>query len=121
MPQWKTLLDIDALAATEDENWVWKGVDVHSPEYDRALVKLSRGGADATAIREFDLQSREFITENPFKLPEAKTGVTWVDRNTLLVGTDTGEGSLTDSGYPARVLTWKRGTEISQAELFFCG
>ncbi|EEW50940.1 peptidase, S9A/B/C family, catalytic domain protein [Corynebacterium efficiens YS-314] len=120
-PTWKVLIDVDALAEAEDENWVWKGAHVRAPEYDRALVKLSRGGADATVIREFDLATATFVDTDPFIVEEAKTDVSWLDRDTLLIGTDTGEGSLTTSGYPARVRTWKRGTELVDAPLFFTG
>ncbi|WP_293951788.1 prolyl oligopeptidase family protein [uncultured Corynebacterium sp.] len=120
-PAWEVLIDVDALAAAEDENWVWKGAQVRSPEYDLALVKLSRGGADATVIREFDMASRSFIQDSPFTVDEAKTDVSWLDRDTLLIGTDTGEGSLTTSGYPAQVRTWKRGQSLNDAELFFAG
>ncbi|NET38263.1 MAG: DnaJ domain-containing protein [Cyanothece sp. SIO1E1] len=31
-PEWETVLDIDALAEAEDENWVWKGVTFLPPE-----------------------------------------------------------------------------------------
>lgn len=120
-PEWEVLIDVDALAEAEGENWVWKGAAVRSPERDLALIKLSRGGADATVIREFDLETATFVTDSPFTLPEAKSNVTWIDADTLLVGTDTGEGSLTDSGYPARAVKWKRGTPIEQAEVFFEG
>ena len=43
-PQWETVLDLDALAAAEKENWVWHGADCLKPEYERCLVSLSRGG-----------------------------------------------------------------------------
>ena len=49
-PNWEVLLDIDELAAAEGENWVWEGARVLRPEYRRALVELSRGGADATVV-----------------------------------------------------------------------
>ena len=120
-PSWETLIDVDALAESEDENWVWKGAHVISPSYDRALIRLSRGGADASVLREFDLQTNEFVTDHPFLLEEAKSDVSWIDRDTLLVSTDMGEGSLTDSGYPARVYTWQRGQQLADAELFFAG
>ncbi|MDO5512619.1 prolyl oligopeptidase family protein [Corynebacterium sp.] len=117
--QWEVLIDVDALAATENENWVWKGAHVRTPGVDRALVRLSRGGADATVIREFDLASGEFI--EGFSIPEAKTDVSWLDRDTLLVGTDTGEGSLTSSGYPAQVRVWRRGTVLIDAPVYTSG
>ncbi|WP_018297894.1 prolyl oligopeptidase family serine peptidase [Corynebacterium lubricantis] len=115
-PEWEILLDIDKMAIVEDEDWVWKGATVRPLHHDRALVRLSRGGADASVVREFDIPSRAFITDG-FTLPEAKTDVSWVDLDTLLVGTDTGEGSLTESGYPRQVRRWHRGQDIHVAEI----
>jgi prolyl oligopeptidase len=46
-PAWETVVDLDALAESEHENWVWKGADCLKPAYRRCLVSLSRGGADA--------------------------------------------------------------------------
>ena len=54
-PAWETVLDIDALGKAEGVNWVWGGADCLAPDYTRCLVNLSRGGADATVTREFDL------------------------------------------------------------------
>src|SRR5262249_51119643 len=53
-PKWETVLDLDALAEKEKENWVWRGANFLRPGYDRCLISLSRGGADATVVREFD-------------------------------------------------------------------
>jgi len=119
-PNWETVLDVDLLAETEKENWVWKGADVLYPTYDRCLVVLSRGGADAAAVREFDLTAKEFVPGG-FYLPEAKSDVGWRDRNGLYVGTDFGPGSLTASGYPRIVKEWRRGTALSQAKVVFEG
>ena len=120
-PEWEVLLDVDALAASESENWVWKGAQCRYPDYDRALVHLSRGGADASVIREFDLETLEFVAESPFELPEAKSDVSWVGRDEILVGTDMGSGSLTASGYPKQVFSWRRGRALREAELIFSG
>lgn len=119
-PTWEELVDIDALAASEDEDWVWKGAVVRAPQYDRALIKLSRGGADATVIREFDLARRAFVEGDAFDLPEAKSYVSWAG-DALLVGTDTGEGSLTESGYPREVRRWQRGQSLADAPVIFSG
>ena len=119
--EWEVLLDVDALAASESENWVWKGAQCRYPDYDRALVHLSRGGADASVIREFDLETLEFVAESPFELPEAKSDVSWVGRDEILVGTDMGSGSLTASGYPKQVFSWRRGQALREAELIFSG
>lgn len=119
-PAWETVIDLDRLAAAEKENWVWKGADVLFPTYDRSLVSLSRGGADASVIREFDLKTRQFVNDG-FSLPEAKSNVEWRDRDTLYVGTDFGPDSLTSSGYPRIVKEWRRGTLLTQARMVFEG
>ena len=119
-PEWETVLDIDALAKAEDENWVYKGTAWLAPDYERCLIKLSRGGTDASVHREFDTVAKRFV-EGGFALPEAKSGVTWLDRDTLLVGTDWGEGSLTESGYPRVAKRWKRGTPLAEATTIFEG
>ncbi|WP_092531599.1 prolyl oligopeptidase family serine peptidase [Amycolatopsis arida] len=119
-PDWEVLLDVDALAEREGENWVWQGATVRYPGYSRALVELSRGGADATVVREFDLDRREFVPDG-FTLPEAKSSVTWIDEDRIYVGTDVGPGSLTSSGYPRLVKEWRRGTPLADAETVFEG
>jgi prolyl oligopeptidase len=119
-PKWETVIDLDALAAKENENWVWKSANIIEPSHDRCLIGLSRGGADATVVREFDLKRKEFIAEG-FKLPEAKSRVDWRNRDTLYVATDFGSNSLTKSGYPRIVKEWKRGTPLSQARTLFEG
>ena len=106
--------------AADDENWVWSGAIVIEPEFTRALVNLSRGGADAVVVREFDMQTREFVADG-FELPEAKTQIGWDDPDTVLVGTDFGPDSLTESGYPRIVKRWRRGTPLDDAELLFEG
>lgn len=119
-PNWETVVDVDQLGAAEKENWVWKGANIIEETYDLALLSLSRGGADATVVREFDLKKKAFVT-NGFFLPEAKSRVDFLDRNTLFVGTDFGPGSLTKSGYPRIVKEWKRGTPLSTAQTAFEG
>ena len=119
-PAWETVLDLDTLAQDEKENWVWKGYDPLYPKYDRCLVFLSRGGADATVVREFNLNEKKFVAGG-FTLPEAKSQVAWRDRDTLYVGTDFGPGSLTSSGYPRIVKEWKRRTPLAAARTVFEG
>lgn len=119
-PRWETVLDLDQLGQQEGENWVWKGATFLQPGYERVLLSLSRGGADATVVREFDPQTKQFLTDG-FQLPEAKTRVAWRDRDSLFVGTDLGPGSLTDSGYPRTVREWRRGTPVAEAPIVFTG
>jgi prolyl oligopeptidase len=117
-PAWETVLDIDALNKAENANWVWKGADCIEPAQDRCLISLSRGGGDAVEVREFDIPSKSFVKDG-FVLPEAKSAVSWKDRDTLYIGTDFGPGSLTDSGYPRTVHEWKRGTPWKDAKRIY--
>ena len=119
-PAWETVLDIDKLAEAEDENWVWKGASCLAPEYRHCLITLSRGGGDASVEREFDAAAKAFVKDG-FFVPEAKARVGWRDENTLWIGTDFGEGSLTTSGYPRLVKKWKRGTPLEEAKTIFEG
>jgi prolyl oligopeptidase len=113
-PSWETVLDIDSLAKAEGVPWSWGGSDCFEPEYRRCLINLSRGGSDAAQVREMDVVTKKFVDDG-FRLPDAKSGTTWVDQNTLLVGTDFGQGSMTTSGYPRVIKLWKRGTPLSSA------
>lgn len=119
-PSWETVLDIDALAGAEGEDWVWKGCGTLQPEQRYGLVSLSRGGADAVVVREFDLVEKRFL-EDGFTLPEAKGGGAWLDRDRLLVSTTLGENAATASGYPRTVRLWRRGSEFLQAPVVFEG
>ena len=119
-PVWETVLDLDALAAAEKENWVWHGATVLEPADRRCLVSLSRGGADADVVREFDLEKKTFVAGG-FALPEAKSRVAWRDEQSLFVATDFGPGSLTTSGYPRTVREWRRGTQLAEAALVYEG
>ncbi len=123
-PRWETVLDIDALARAENANWVYQGADC-DPSGVRCMISLSNGGLDASTEREFDLTTRRFvmdpnvldagIVETGFVVPEAKSNIGWLDRDTLLVATNWGEGSLTESGYPFILKAWRRGTPLSSA------
>jgi len=119
-PAWETVLDLDALATAEGENWVWGGAIGLPPSHTRCLVMLSRGGADATVMREFDTVAKAFV-DGGFALPEAKSQLAWIDADTIFVGTDFGPGSLTASGYPRIVKRWARGTPLAQAVTVFEG
>lgn len=119
-PQWETVLDVDALAAKQGENWVYKGIGYLEPTYDRALLRLSRGGADAVVVREFDLVSKTFVADG-FELTESKGRANWLDRDSVLVTTNFGPGTMTDSGYPRVVKLWRRGLPLAKAEVVFEG
>ncbi|WP_147653504.1 prolyl oligopeptidase family serine peptidase [Vulcaniibacterium gelatinicum] len=119
-PRWETVLDLDALNQAEGENWVWHGAECLKPAYERCLIALSRGGADADVTREFDLTRKAWVEDGFFR-PEAKGGLQWIDRDTVYVYTDFGPGTMTASGYPRIVKEWKRGTPLAAARTVYEG
>jgi prolyl oligopeptidase len=114
-PRWETLLDIDKLAADENEDWILSWVQML---HGRTMLSLSRGGSDAVTLREFDIGAKSFVTDG-FILPEAKGGAEWLDANTLLLSSAFGEGMATTSGYARTIRLWRRGTDVSQAPVVF--
>ncbi len=119
-PEWETILDVDALAEAEGRDWVYQGMNCLPPDGTRCMVSLSDGGQDASVMREFDLETLSFV-EGGFELPESQGGASWIDEDTLMVGRDFGEGTLTESFYPYTSRVWRRGTAIEDAEEIFRG
>ncbi|WP_024520682.1 prolyl oligopeptidase family serine peptidase [Bradyrhizobium sp. Tv2a-2] len=117
-PRWQVLLDLDALALTEGEDWIWAGATVLPRTHDRALLRLSRGGSDAVVLREFDLTRLAFV-EDGFALPEAKGAAVWLDRNTLLLSSAFGPNMATRCGYARTVRLWSRGSSVLDAAVLF--
>lgn len=114
-PDWQPLLDMDNLNQQENKDWLLSDIELYGPHYQRALLKLSPGGSDAAELREFDLQTRQFVSDG-FTLPEAKTSATWVDNDRILVASEFSQSALTDSGYPSQLRLWQRGTDINDAQ-----
>ena len=119
-PNWETVLDIDSLSKADSVTWVYQQANFLYPDFNLCLLYLSRGGSDASVIKEFDLKTKKFVN-NGFQLPEAKQSVGWIDKNSVFVGTDFGDGSMTSSGYPRIVKKWRRGTPLSEAKTIFEG
>src|SRR4051812_387245 len=119
-PAWRPLLDIDALSADEERNWVFHGAASLPPVYRRALVSLSDGGKDAAEKREFDIVAGEFVG-NGVRLPEGKQSAVWLDDDTLLVGRDWGPGTITRSGYPFVLKRLGRSMPLDSAVEIFRG
>jgi prolyl oligopeptidase len=118
-PQWSVLLDVDKLDATEHKDWVWQGARC-APDEKRCLVRLSPGGSDASMVREYDPDTKSFVSGG-FTLPVAKSDTAWLDNDTILFGTDFGPGSMTKSSYPRIVKEWHRGEPVSAAKTVFEG
>ena len=83
-PDWEVLLDLDALAEAEGEDWVFRGGVTRPGRHDRAILHLSRGGGDACLLREYDIAEQRFVLGG-FTLSEAKGGAVWLDDDTLLL------------------------------------
>jgi prolyl oligopeptidase len=119
-PHWQTVLDYDALAKQDHENWVAGGLDCALPEEKTCLVSLSAGGEDALTGREFNLQQNKFVAGG-FVLPRSKQSTAWLNDDTMLVARDWGGGTMTKSGYPFVVKLWQRGEPLEKAKEIFRG
>ena len=115
-PHWEVLVDVDALAREEEVPWVWQGAQLLRPGLDRALVHLSRGGADAGTTRELDLTTGRWVTgPEGFAKPEAKGRLAWRDRDHVYLTTADDPTGATRSGYPRTARLWRRGTPVTEA------
>ena len=119
-PNWTTVLDLDALSKAEGKKWVWKGASILDPDERLALINLSDGGEDAVSLREFDLETGKFV-DGGFAIPTSKQNEAWLDRETILIARDWGDGTMTKSGYPFVVKTLKRGEPLSSAREIYRG
>lgn len=120
-PAWETVLDLDALATAEHENWVWHGANCLYPKYERCLVSLSRGGADATVVREFDVVNKAFV-DGGFALPEAKSRVGWkMPQHALRRHRFRSWGPHRFRATRARSRSGRAGSNLAEAKLLFEG
>ncbi len=124
-PEWDVLLDVDALAAAEGQEWVFHGATFLRPApgqpHRLALLALSPDGGDANRYREFDVETRAFVdpAAGGFDLPTAKGNVSWLDADTLLVASTAGDLPRTASSYARTAVTLRRGESLGQAPRLF--
>lgn len=119
--QWETVLDVDALAAAEGKEWVYKGSSCLPPDLRKCMIALSDGGEDATVLREFDMVTKQFVPGGFVIDEKSQGGVEWADADTLLVNRDFGNNTITESEYPFTTREWKRGTPLADAPEIFRG
>jgi prolyl oligopeptidase len=117
---WRTVLDLDALAAREQVNWVLQGADCAEPAARRCLLQLSAGGEDAVRLREFDLRAGRFV-DGGFDLPRGKQWSAWLSADELLVAREWTTSEVTASGYPFVVRRLRRGESPAQGKEVFRG
>ena len=124
-PEWDVLLDVDELAASEGEEWVFHGADFLRPPagkpHQRALLALSPDGGDANRYREFDVGTRTFVgpSDGGFDIPTAKGNVSWLDADTLLVASTAEDLPKTTSSYARTGVKLRRGSALKAAEPLF--
>lgn len=117
---WEVLIDVDELSRTEGRSWVWHGARVLYPDRDRALVDLSEGGSDADVTREFDIEARRWV-DGGFARAESKGSMSWIDRDTVWLSTDFGQGTTSSSGYPLQARLLRRGASPAEAPVIVEG
>lgn len=113
-PDWRTVIDLDALSKSEKANWFWKGAICREPDEERCIISLSDGGEDAVTLREFDLAKSAFV-DGGFSLLRGKQDVAWLDADTLLLAREWEPGEMTRSGYAFVVKRIKRGQPLDAA------
>lgn len=124
-PEWDVLLDVDALAAAEGQEWVFHGANFLRPAEGEphriAIIALSPDGGDANRHREFDVETRTFVdpAAGGFDLSTAKGNVSWLDADTLLVATTADGLPKTSSSYARTGVKLRRGQSLAEAERIF--
>ena len=118
-PEWDVLLDVDALAAAEGQDWVFHGANFLRPApgepHRRALLAFSPDGGDANRHREFDVEARGFVdpADGGFDLPTGKGNASWLDGDTLLVATTADDLPRTTSSYARTGVKLRRGESLA--------
>src|SRR5204863_18185 len=97
--------DRPTIAAPDDDPYLW----LEDIEGERALDFVDRQSR---------LTLEAFIADG-FTLPEAKSGIEWIDADTLLLSSALGEGMATNSGYARTVRLWRRGEPAERAPALF--
>jgi prolyl oligopeptidase len=127
-PSWQTLFNIDSYNRDTNQKWSFRAAQIQPVAIQkqsdgalRAMLMLSKGGSDAVVMREFDLNLRKFLEPNEqgFEVPEAKGWADWWSADELLIATDFGPGTMTDSTYARQLRLWKRGTPLASAQIIF--
>ena len=105
-PEWDVLLDVDALAAAEGEEWVFHGANFLRPEpgqpYRRGPAWRSPPtAATPTATASSTSRPAAFVdaAAGGFDLPTAKGNASWLDADTLLVASTAEDLPRTASSY----------------------
>jgi len=103
---WELIFDFDQFSKEQGKQWVYKMASF-SPSYQRVLLSLSLEDGDRCWIREFDMNTKQFVP-NGFEVPLSKAFVSWFEEDTIFIGGDTPD-TQTKHGYARKLSLWKRG------------
>lgn len=119
--EWRTVLDVAAFAAREGKaytlNWSY-GSSCLPSAHSRCLLGFSDGGGDDLMLREFDLETGEFI-DGGFTAPAGRVQSAWIDADTVLIAHASEGDPKTAAGWAATARLWRRGQALSDAPVVF--
>lgn len=117
---WEPLLDLDALAQSETQPWVWLSPNCLAPAGERCMLNLGKEGSTPSGVvREFDTGTKSFVTGSTFDLPAQLTTISWIDKDNVYISGDFGGDTTTNSGKPRTVRKLTRGAQLSDAPVIF--
>ena len=116
-PDWEMLLDVDALAAAEGENWVWQGVDRAAPGLRPRAWSACRAAAPTRAWCASSTSSDAGVRRRTAsRCPRRRATSAGSTRDTRLRRHRLRAGLADHSGYPRIVKEWRRGTPLAAAQ-----
>jgi prolyl oligopeptidase len=102
---WQPLIDVTALAASEGHPIsMVLPVDCFKQ---RCLISLEGTAERSASLREFDLETREFV-KNGFNFAPRNWAI-WKDSDTLLIAGDFGPETVSARQLPTTLREWRRG------------
>lgn len=115
--RWTDLIDIDELAEQDGKSWYLTANNLRiSPSGNRMLIPLSEGGADAEALREFDLERNEFVSDG-FRTGIKRQFVHWLDDETIVIAIALSEDEESSAGYARHLRVWSRSQSLTDAKI----
>ena len=115
---WQAVFDLDAFCAETGTDWHWRGALFAPTDAERIVLALSLNGSDQTRLLEWDAMAQA-PAKGGFDLGPERCSASWLDPDTLLFSTSSGDGAATRSGWPGRVLRLKRGQPVAEADIVF--
>jgi prolyl oligopeptidase len=106
---WQPVFDLDAFCRDTGQVWHWRGAATAWFDPDRVLLRLSLDGSDMQRHIEFDLNACTLVQDGFDIAPERSGAAEWIDADTLLWVTSTGDGASTRAGWPRLVKHLHRG------------